>query len=110
MVGKKCVPESVLTLYGFPAPPSEPSGPFPPSHVLPPSNDATTYMSYSRPRLSANAKYGLPWLSRVKAAKGVDVSWPIPPSKAIWVVQELPRSSDQATHSVWNVSSMVKLQ
>src|ERR1700687_5700708 len=46
IAGKKCVPRSLDTLYGAPALPG--ISPPPPSHVVPPSFDHTTYMSYSQ--------------------------------------------------------------
>src|SRR5438309_7903141 len=130
MAGKKCVPLSPagFTRYGRAALPG--INPPPPSHVEPPSRDQTTYMSYSQDvsdctvpavdsaeqvaglalRLIVKPKYGLPWLSVVNTTKGVDASWPTPPSKACWGVHVTPLSSEYDTHSVWKDCSMLTLQ
>src|SRR5581483_8796077 len=53
---------------------------------------------------------GLPRRSSARSAKSADASCPNPPSNTSWSVQVRPSSSDHATHTVWKVSSWVRLQ
>src|SRR5438034_2768725 len=104
--------------------------PPPPSHVAPPLLDHTTYMSYSHEEsdwtvpavdsaahvtgfelaLTVKPKYGFPCRSSVKATNGVDVSCPMPASKACCGVQVRPPSSEYEIQTVWNASAIVTLQ
>src|SRR5258708_1526725 len=45
--------------------------------------------------------YGLPWLSSVNAANGLEASWKLPASYATSGIQLAPPSSDQATIRLW---------
>src|SRR3954466_12167699 len=46
----------------------------------------------------------------VNPTNGVEVSWPMPASKASWGVHVEPPSSEQETHIVWKVSYWLALQ